>query len=127
MSSAIRSIIVVDDEIELATLFKTFLRKEGYDTTSFSDPLIALEYFKDTFDKHSLIITDLRMPGLNGIELAKRIRQLNSKIKIFLMTAFDISDLENNSDYKAAGIDTIMQKPVHLSNLREIINTVLKK
>ena len=127
MSSAIRSIIVVDDEIELATLFKTFLRKEGYDTTSFSDPLIALEYFKDTFDKHSLIITDLRMPGLNGIELAKRIRQLNSKIKIFLMTAFDISDLENNSDYKAARIDTIMQKPVHLSNLREIINTVLKK
>ena len=127
MSSAIRSIIVVDDEIELATLFKTFLRKEGYDTTSFSDPLIALEYFKDTFDKHSLIITDLRMPGLNGIELAKRIRQLNSKIKIFLMTAFDISDLENDSDYKAARIDTLLQKPVHLSNLREMINTALKK
>ena len=127
MSSAIRSIIVVDDEIELATLFKTFLRKEGYDTTSFSDPLIALEYFKDTFDKHSLIIADMRMPGMNGIELAKRIRQLNSKIKIFLMTAFDISDLENNYDYKAARIDTIMQKPVHLSNLREIINTALKK
>ena len=127
MSPAIRSIIVVDDEIELATLFKTFLRKEGYDTTSFSDPLIALEYFKDTFDKHSLIITDLRMPGLNGIELAKRIRQLNSKIKIFLMTAFDISDLENDSDYKEARIDMLLQKPVHLTNLREMINTALKK
>ena len=127
MSSAIRSIIVVDDEIELATLFKTFLRKEGYDTTSFSDPLIAIEYFKDTFDKHSLIIIDLRMPGMNGIELAKRIKQLNSKIKIFLMTAFDISNLENDSDYKAARIDTLLQKPIHLSNLREMINTALKK
>ena len=122
-----KSVIVIDDEIELSSIFKTFLRKEGYDTISFSDPLIALEYFKDTFDKHSLIIADMRMPGMNGIELAKRIRQINSKIKIFLMTAFDISDLENNYDYKAAGIDTIMQKPVHLSNLREIINTALKK
>ena len=127
MSSAIRSIIVVDDEIELATLFKTFLRKEGYDTTSFSDPLIAIEYFKDTFDKHSLIIIDLRMPGMNGIELAKRIKQLNSKIKIFLVTAFDISDLENDSDYKGARIDMLLQKPIHLSNLREMIKSALKK
>ena len=122
-----KSVIVIDDEIELSSIFKTFLRKEGYDTISFSDPLIALEYFKDTFDKHSLIIADMRMPGMNGIELAKRIRQLNSKIKIFLMTAFDISDLENNSDYKAARIDKLLQKPVHLSNLRKMINTSLKK
>ena len=122
-----KSVIVIDDEIELSSIFKTFLRKEGYDTISFSDPLIALEYFKDTFDKHSLIIADMRMPGMNGIELAKRIRQINSKIKIFLMTAFDISDLENNSDYKAARIDKLLQKPVHLSNLRKMINTSLKK
>ena len=122
-----KSVIVIDDEIELSSLFKTFLRKEGYDTISFSDPLIALEYFKDTFDNHSLIITDMRMPGMNGIELAKRIRQLNSKIKIFLMTAFDISDLENDTDYKAARIDMLLQKPVHLSNLRKMINIALKK
>ena len=122
-----KSVIVIDDEIELSSIFKTFLRKEGYDTISFSDPLIALEYFKDTFDKHSLIIADMRMPGMNGIELAKRIRQINSKIKIFLVTAFDISDLENNSDYKAARIDKLLQKPVHLSNLRKMINTSLKK
>jgi two-component system, cell cycle response regulator CpdR len=122
-----KSVIVIDDEIELSSLFKTFLRKEGYYTISFSDPLIALEYFKDTFDKHSLIITDMRMPGMNGMELAKRIRELNSKIKIFLMTAFDISNLENDSDYKAARIDTLLQKPIHLSNLREMINTALKK
>ena len=122
-----QSVIVIDDEMELAALFKTFLSKEGFDAISFTDPLIALEYFRDTFDKHALIIADMRMPGMNGIELAKRIRQINSKIKIFLMTAFDISDLENNSDYKAARIDKLLQKPVHLSNLRKMINTSLKK
>lgn len=43
------------------------------------------------------------------------------------MTAFDISDLENNPDYKAARIDTLLQKPVRLSELRKMINTALKK
>jgi CheY-like chemotaxis protein len=66
-----RSIIVVDDEPELASLFKAFLKKEGYDVVSFTDPILALEYYKETADKHSLIITDLRMPGICGIDFAK--------------------------------------------------------
>ena len=84
-----RSIIVVDDELELASLFKEFLTNEGYDVVSFTDPVLALEYYKETADKHSLIITDLRMPGICGIDLAKSIREFDSKIKIFLMTAFE--------------------------------------
>ena len=67
-----RSIIIVDDEPELASLFKTFLKNEGYDVVSFTDPVLALEYYKETADKHSLIITDLRMPGICGIDLAKK-------------------------------------------------------
>ena len=63
-SSSSSSVIMVDDEIELLTLFKTFLIKEGYNTMSFSDPLRALEYFKQTSGTHSLIITDMRMPGM---------------------------------------------------------------
>ena len=125
-SSSSRSVIVVDDEIELASLFKTFLINSGYDTVSFSDPLVALEYFKDSSDKHSLIITDMRMPGMCGIELAKKIRNFNDNIKIFLMTAFDIVDLENNHDYKAAKINRLLQKPIRFSDLREMINISLK-
>jgi DNA-binding response OmpR family regulator len=121
------SVIVVDDEIELSALFKEFLTKEGYNTISFSDPLMALEYFEETFDKHYLIITDMRMPGMSGIELAKKIREINNKIKIFLITAFDINDLENNSDFIAARIDKLIQKPVHFVELRKIINNALKK
>ena len=125
-SSSSRSVIVVDDEIELASLFKTFLINSGYDTVSFSDPLVALEYFKDSPDKHSLIITDMRMPGMCGIELAKKIRNFNDNIKIFLMTAFDIVDLENNHDYKAAKINRLLQKPIRFSDLREMIKMDLK-
>jgi DNA-binding response OmpR family regulator len=86
----VTSVIVIDDEPELANLFNAFLIKEGYNVITFIDPVLAFEYFKKTSDKHSLIITDMRMPGLSGIDLAKRIREINSKIVIFLMTAFDL-------------------------------------
>ena len=90
------SIIVKYDEIELATLFKAYLIREGYNAKSFTDPLLALEYFKEPFDKHALIITEMRMTGLCGIDLSKSIRDLNKDIKIFLMTAFDIMDIEKH-------------------------------
>ena len=71
-TSFTHSIVVVDDEVELATLFKTFLENQGYDVVSFTDPVLALEYFKATEDKHSLIITVLRKPDICGIDLAKK-------------------------------------------------------
>jgi DNA-binding response OmpR family regulator len=120
MSSSARSIIVIDDEIELASLFKTFLENEGYDVVSFTDPTLALEYFKETSDKHSLIITDLRMPGMCGIDLAKNIRKINN-IKIFLMTAFETHSLQDDEDFKTARIDRLIQKPVRFSDLRKWI------
>ncbi|TVP41830.1 response regulator [Candidatus Nitrosocosmicus arcticus] len=122
-----QSIIVVDDELELASLFKAFLKNEGYDVISFTDPVLALEYYKETADKHSLIITDLRMPGMCGIDLAKRIRNINSKVKIFLMTAFETKDLEDREEFKIARIDRLLQKPIRLSDLRVMINDALKK
>lgn len=124
--SVSRSIIVVDDELELASLFKAFLKNEGYDVVSFTDSVLALEYYKETAAKHSMIITDLRMPGICGIDLAKSIREIDSKIKIFLMTAFESKDLKDREDFKNARIDRLIQKPVRFSDLREMINDAWK-
>ena len=66
------------------------------------------------------------MPGLCGIDLAKKIRAINTKIKIFLMTAFEKRDLEDHVDLKMAKIDRLIQKPVRFSELREMINDALK-
>ncbi len=124
-SLSTHSIIVVDDELELATLFKTFLKNQGYNVVSFTDPVLALEYFKETAEKHSLIITDLRMSAICGIDLAKSIREINSKIKIFLMTAFDTTDFKDNENFQKAKIDRILQKHIHFADLRQMINESL--
>ncbi len=122
-----RSIIIVDDEPELTSLFKAFLKNQGYDVISFTDPVLALEYYKKTANKHSLIKTDLRMPSICGIDLAKNVREFDNKVKIFLMTAFDAKDLEDKEEFKNARIDRLIQKPVRFSDLREMINDAWKK
>jgi DNA-binding NtrC family response regulator len=119
------SVLIVDDEIELATLFKNYIEAMGLDAISFTNSLSAFEYFKDNPNKFSLVITDLRMPGICGLELAKNIRELNDLVNIFLITAFDISDLEGSEAYQSAKIDKVIQKPIKLSILKKLIEDVL--
>jgi CheY-like chemotaxis protein len=116
------TILIVDDEQELTTLYKEFVRTMGYDTVSFTNPLLALEHYKQRVDKYSIVITDLRMPGMNGIELANKIRELNSSVKIFLITAFDIADIEGKWAVGTTKIDKVIQKPTKLSMLKKTID-----
>jgi two-component system, cell cycle response regulator CpdR len=119
-------IIVVDDESDLAFLYKEFITGLGFDVVSFTDSLLAFEHFKQNIDRYCLLITDLRMPGMNGIDLANKVRELNKTVKIFLITAFATEDLENRQDFKAAKVDRIIQKPLKLSKLKEIIKQDIK-
>jgi CheY-like chemotaxis protein len=116
------TILIVDDEEELTTLYKEFVRTMGYDVVSFTNPLLALEHYKQRVDKYSLIITDLRMPGMCGLEFAHKIRELDSDVKIFLITAFDIADIESKWAVGTAKIDRVIQKPIKLSMLKKTIN-----
>ena len=116
------SFLIVEDEIELASLYREFVYDLGYDVDSFTDPSLALEHFKHSSKEYSLVLTDLRMPSMNGIELALKMRGLNNRMKIFLMTAFDVTDIENQIQYKLARINGIIQKPIKLSILKDILN-----
>jgi DNA-binding NtrC family response regulator len=120
------SIMIVDDEMELASLFRKFLAKLGFDSICFTNPMLALEQYESNPDKYSVIITDLRMPGMSGIELAGKIRQRNAPVKIILITAFDLIDLEGSPAYKQAKFDSILQKPIRFSQVEKRIGNVLK-
>jgi len=88
---------------------------------------MALEYFRGTSSKHSLLITDMRITDIDGIDLAKNIREINNEIKIFLMTAFDDKDLKDYENLKIARIERVIQKPIRFPDLREMINDAWKK
>jgi DNA-binding NtrC family response regulator len=86
-----KKIIVVDDEQEILNILEKFLTKQGFTVKTFNSPLQAINVLKNT-DDIDLIITDIMMPQINGLELLKQIREFNKKTPILMITAFDSID-----------------------------------
>lgn len=119
-------IIVVGDEPDVSYILQQFLTKPGYNVAAFTDPLLSFDFFKIHPLRYSLIITDLKMPGLSGLELANKIRLINKNIKIILITAFELDDLNKSMQFVNAKIDKIIQKPIKLSKLKKEIDEILE-
>jgi CheY-like chemotaxis protein len=115
-----QTIMIVDDEEELANLYRECLKGSGFQTVSFTDPLIAVEDFSHNIDKYSLIITDLRMPNINGIEFANEIRHYNQDVQILLLTAYFDDDRLTSEDFINARFAEVFEKPVSLKVLKSI-------
>jgi len=116
-------ILVIDDDEDILNLFGDFLKKEGYDVNSFLDPLKALEEIHRRPQRYSIIITDVRMPGISGIELIRRICKINHDIKVIIISAFEL----NGEDLRNIRYDNFMEKPVHMRYLAQTIEKILKK
>ncbi len=112
------SVMVVDDEEELTYLYKRFLEKSGFDSVSFTDPLSALDHFSQNHGKYSVVITDWQMPNLDGIHLAKRMREYSTTVKILLITAFCTDELYRKEAFQEARISAVIEKPILLDELK---------
>jgi DNA-binding NtrC family response regulator len=113
-------IAIVDDEPDILKLFQDFLsRIKGISIFTFTDPLMALEHVRVNKDEYVLVISDLRMPNLDGLELVKVIKDLNPLVRTILMTAFATKD-DLFQDYaRQEIINNFLQKPVLLADLYE--------
>lgn len=112
-------IAVVDDEQDLTTLFTEALKQlKGYSVCGFSDPNLALKHVTANKSDYVLILSDLRMPGMTGIELLRESKKLNPSILCILMSAFDPnSDPAFVLSVKEKFINGFIQKPVNIEQL----------
>jgi DNA-binding NtrC family response regulator len=117
------SIMIVDDEIDIGTLMKLSLQKCGFNVDSFTDPFFALEHFHLNSKDYTIVISDIRMPGINGFEFVRKIREVKPKIKVLLMTAFDINTTLFSEELLATKVNGFIQKPISL----KILNSEIKK
>jgi two-component SAPR family response regulator len=117
-------IMVLDDDFDLSQLVKQILQKHHFKNIfAFTDPLMALEHFRINQRDYSLIITDIRMPTMNGFEFVREARKINPKVKIVLMTAFEINDKEFARVLPKPKIDGLICKP---ASSKQIVGTVSK-
>jgi DNA-binding NtrC family response regulator len=128
MSSNGRMVTVVDDDISTALFFHEALRQniDGISVFSFTDPVKAFEHFTENKENYALVISDLRMPGLNGLELLKKVKTSNPKVRTILMSAYNFEEEEKFQQYmEEAVINSTIEKPVTMNRLYERVREQL--
>jgi CheY-like chemotaxis protein len=126
------NILLIDHEKDSLRFVQKYLENKGAHVSAYSDPSLALQNFMKNNNSndnsyYDLIISDIKMPEMNGIELVSNIRKMNKDIPVILMTASSgIADIDH-SILNFLNIKDIIAKPVKLKDLIEKINTVKQK
>ena len=115
-----RIVSIVDDEIDITELFQDALSGNinGISVVSFNDPALAFEHYIQNKENYALIISDMRMPLMNGLELLKKVKKLNPYVRTILVSAFELQDNPDFQKYLKEGvIDSLIQKPITINRL----------
>ena len=116
-------IMFVDDEEIILTLGRDILERFGYQVVGYSNPVEALEGFREDPDSFSLIITDQSMSEMNGVELAEKICELRENIPVILSTGH--SGLADDGTSGGRGIRKIIHKPFSIKLLIAAVKELL--
>ena len=124
MSTNKRIVSIVDDDVYIAKLFHEALSEniDGISVFSFNDPVIAFDHFLKNKENCVLVISDLSMPGLNGLELLKKVKISNPKVRTILMSAYNFEEEELYQSYMIeAVINSTIAKPVTMNRLYQTV------
>jgi DNA-binding response OmpR family regulator len=119
--SSKQPILVVDDEFDIVNTIRLWLDSHNFDVCGYTDPLLALEHFKDNYNEIDLVLSDIRMPQMNGYEFVNKIKALQPKVKVILMSAFEINELEFSRVFPSNKADNLISKPISMKKLTERI------
>jgi DNA-binding NtrC family response regulator len=124
MSAENRMVSIVDDDPDIISLFNEALKSiSGITIFTFTDPILALEHIHINEYAYVLVISDFKMPGLNGLEFLRKVRELNGFVRTILMTAFEIEDKIFREYTKKKIINSFLQKPIGIHDLLKEVNT----
>ena len=115
-----KSIAIIDDEADIINLFKEALQMDGFKVHAFADPIEAFNHIQKRPTEYALILSDFKMPVMNGNELCTKLINLNPELKIILMSAYE------NIEYDTSKF-TFIQKPMSIARLLKIVKESLNE
>jgi DNA-binding NtrC family response regulator len=119
-------LLVVDDDSDIVQVLKMGLLKNRFLVEAFTNSDEALQSFKSDAESYCLLLSDMRMPGLSGMQLARKIKEINPKVKVILMTAFEIRDNEFSKVFPSTQVDGFVQKPIGIRDLTDKILSLIE-
>ena len=133
---------MIDDQPDVTLTLKTVLENGGYAVDIFNDPIVALDHFKKVTNdctykageegstQYGLVLTDIRLPTMNGFELYEKIRELDKNIKVRFLTASEINYEEFREKVAPTIDDTVncfIRKPVENQKLLNSVSELMDK
>ncbi|HWB87446.1 MAG TPA: response regulator [Bryobacteraceae bacterium] len=113
------NVLVVDDDLNLLRLVAMVLKQNGHTVLSAVNGVEALMVYSTYHSRFDLVLTDIQMPGMNGVELAYRVRALDRSVRILFMSGFVPEGIELPPDI------TLLQKPFPLDQLIQTVGQTL--
>ena len=120
-------LLVVDDDPDIIHVLKQGLLKNRFLVSAFTNPEEALQNFKSNSEDYCLMLSDIRMPELSGIQLTRKVKEINHKVKVLLMTSFEIKDNEFSKVFPSMHVDGFAQKPISVKDLTNDILSIISE
>jgi len=115
-------ILVADDEVKICSLLKKLLEREGYQVTTVNDGTSALKEMLR--QKPDLLISDIQMPGMDGLELSRRARSLDADLPVVLITGY--ASMETAVQALREGVSDYITKPFSIAELKGVVGRIIE-
>ncbi len=125
MSNKTQFLSIVDDEFEVVSLFRDALSEiDGMEVFGFTDSTLAFEHFRLNQSHYALVLSDYRIPVINGMELLKKIKAMKPSVKTLLISAFDVNhEIFRECDY----VDKFLEKPTKMIDLIKEVRSIIQQ
>ena len=125
IDNSLARLLVVDDDPDTILALKIGLLDYGFLVDAFTNPQEALQSFKANAESYCLVLLDIKMPALSGIQLARKLKEVNPNVKVLLLTALEIRDNEVSDVSSSTNVDGFIQKPVGNKELTDKILSLI--
>ena len=121
------SVLLIDDDKDILLTLKLSLERKGMNTQGFTDPVLAVEHFKDNAANYDIVITDIRMQKMNGFEVARAVKEIRPDIKLAFITAFEINKSEFEKVLPSTKVDALITKPFKPNTFSETLKEIMEE